>query len=153
METPKGLAKALVDQALKNPELNLRVRRYAQIPGTFGRSREVLFPMENTYRSLSFAPWWLFGGFREVAFGAMLYHEVISPFDMLESSRDFISPKAAELTLAQRRLSQRQDEVRLALASGHNRGSRRSKLSELHTSSRRRSGRNWTWSSGRWFGH
>jgi hypothetical protein len=133
METPKGLAKALVDQALKNPELNLRVRRYAQIPGTFGRSREVLFPMENTYRSLSFAPWWFFGGFREVAFGAMLYHEVISPFDMLESSRDFISAKAAELTLEQRRLRQRQDQVRLALASGHNGGSRRSKLSELNT--------------------
>jgi hypothetical protein len=37
METPKGLAKALVDQALENPELNLRIRRYAQIPGTFGR--------------------------------------------------------------------------------------------------------------------
>ena len=56
METPKGLAKALVNQALKNPELNLRVRRYAQIPGTFGRSREVLFPMENTYRSVVSLP-------------------------------------------------------------------------------------------------
>jgi hypothetical protein len=58
METPKGLAKALVEQALENPELNLRVRRYAQIPGTFGRSRDVLFRMENTYRNLGFAPWW-----------------------------------------------------------------------------------------------
>jgi hypothetical protein len=88
METPKGLAKALVDESLKNPELNLRIRRYAQIPGTFDRSQDVLFPMENTYRSLGFAPWWFFGGFREVALGAMVYHEVISPFDMLESSKD-----------------------------------------------------------------
>jgi hypothetical protein len=132
METPKGLAKALVNQALENPELNLRVRRYAQIPGTFGRSRDVLFPMENTYRSLGFAPWWFFGGFREVALGAMLYHEVISPFGMLESSRDFISPKAAQLTLEQHRLRRRQDEVRLALASAYNRGSRWWKLSELN---------------------
>jgi hypothetical protein len=133
METPKGLAKALVNQALENPELNLRVRRYAQIPGTFGRSRDVLFPMENTYRSLGFAPWWFFGGFREVALGAMLYHEVISPFGMLESSRDFISPKAAQLTLEQHRLRRQQDEVRLALASVYNRGSRWWKLSELNT--------------------
>lgn len=140
METPKGLAKALVDQALENPELNLGVRRYAQIPGTFPRSRDVLFPMENTYRSLGFAPWWLFGGFREVALGAMLYHEVISPFDMLESSRDFISPRAAQLTLEQHRLRRRQDEVRLALASAHNRGSSWGKLSELNTAVFRRLG-------------
>jgi hypothetical protein len=140
METPKGLAKALVDQALRNPELNLRVRRYAQIPGTFGRSRDVLFPMENTYRSLGFAPWWFFGGFREVALGAMFYHEVLSPFDMLDSSRDFISPKAAQLTLEQHRLRRRQDEVRLALASAHNRGSSWWKLSELNTEVFRRLG-------------
>ena len=94
METPKGLAKALVARALEHPELHLRVRRYPQIPGTFGRSRDVLFPMENTYRSLGFAPWWFFGGFREVALGAMFYHQVISPFSMLESSRNFMSPGA-----------------------------------------------------------
>jgi hypothetical protein len=140
METPKGLAKALVDQALRNPELNLRVRRYAQIPGTFGRSRDVLFPMENTYRSLGFAPWWFFGGFREVALGAMFYHEVLSPFDMLESSRDFISPKAAQLTLEQHRLRRRQDEVRLALASAHNGSSSWWTLSELNTEVFRRLG-------------
>src|SRR4030095_4991522 len=133
METPKGLAKELVNQALENPELNLRVRRYAQIPGAFGRSRDVLFPIENTYGSSGFAPWWFFGGFREVALGAMLYHEVISPFGMLESSRDFISPKAAQLTLEQHRLRRQQDEVRLALASAYNRGSRWWKLSELNT--------------------
>jgi hypothetical protein len=96
--------------------------------------------MENTYRSLGFAPWWFFGGFREVALGAMLYHEVISPFDMLESSRDFISPKAAELTLEQRRLRGRQDELRLALASAQNRGSSSWKLSELNTKVFRRLG-------------
>ena len=140
METPKGLAKALVDQALRNPELNLRVRRYAQIPGTFGRSRDVLFPMENTYRSLGFAPWWFFGGFREVALGAMFYHEVLSPFDMLDSSRDFISPKAAQLTLEQHRLRRRQDEVRLALASAHNGSSSWWKLSESNTEVFRRLG-------------
>ena len=140
METPKGLAKALVDQTHKNPELNLQVRRYAQIPGTSSRSRDVLFPMENTYRSLGFAPWWFFGGFREVALGAILYHEVISPFGMLESSRDFISAKAAQLTLEQRRLRRRQDEVRQALASAHNRGPRWWKLSELNTEVFRRLG-------------
>jgi hypothetical protein len=99
METPKGLAKALVGRALEHPELRLRVRRYAQIPGTFSRSRDVLFPMENTYKSFGFAPSWFFGGFREVALGAMFYHQVLSPFGMLESSRNFISPRAAQLTL------------------------------------------------------
>src|SRR6185503_8559819 len=51
MQTPKGLAKALVRRALTHPELSLRVRRYPQIPGTFSRSRGLLFPMENTYRN------------------------------------------------------------------------------------------------------
>jgi hypothetical protein len=138
METPKGLAKALVDQALQHPDLHLRVRRYAQIPGTFSRSRDVLFPMENTYRSIGFAPYWFFGGFREVALGAMFYHQVLSPFGMLESSRNFMSPRAAQLTLEQRRLRQRQDEVRLALGSAHNHGSRWSRLSELNASVFRR---------------
>jgi len=82
METPKGLAKALVARARDQPDLRLSVRRYPQIPGTFGRSRSVLFPMENTYRNIGFAPWWFFGGFREVALGAMVYHEVLSPFRM-----------------------------------------------------------------------
>src|SRR4030095_39239 len=132
METPKGLAKALVARAVKPPELPLRVRRSPQIPGAFGRSRDVLFPMENTYRSLGFAPWWFFGGFREVALGAMFYHEVISPFGMLESSRDFMSSRAAGLTQEQGRLRRRQDEIRLALASAHSRGSRSEQLTELN---------------------
>jgi len=132
MHTPKGLAKALVARGLEHPELHLRVRRYPQIPGTFSRSRDVLFPMENTYKSIGFAPWWFFGGFREVALGTMFYHEVISPFGMLQSSRDFISPEAAELTLEQRRLRHRQDEIRqaLAVAQSHNAGW--STLSELN---------------------
>jgi hypothetical protein len=104
MQTPKGLAKALVARALEHPELRLRVRRYPQIPGTFGRSRDVLFPMENTYKSIAFAPWWFFGGFREVALVSIFYHEVVSPFGMLQSSRDFMSPTVAQLTLEQRRL-------------------------------------------------
>jgi hypothetical protein len=132
METPKGLAKSLVARALEDPALRLRVRRYPQIPGTFSRSRDVLFPMENTYRSIGFAPWWLFGGFRYVALGAMLYHDVISPFDMLQSSRDFISAKAAGLTLEQRRLRRRQDDIRQALAAAHSRGRGWSPLSELN---------------------
>lgn len=138
METPKGLARTLVARALEHPELHLRVRRYAQIPGTFGRSREVLFPMENTYRSLGFAPWWFFGGFREVALGAMVYHELISPFGMLESSRDFITPRAAALTIEQRRLRRSQDEIRLALASARNQGPRWARLSALNTRAFRR---------------
>ena len=123
METPKGLAKALVARALEDPAIHLRVRRYPQIPGTFSRSRDVLFPMENTYKSIGFAPWWWFDGFRWVALGAMLYHEVISPFDMLRSSRDFISAEIRELTLEQHRLRRRQDDIRQALAVTQSRGS------------------------------
>ncbi len=131
METPKGLAKALVDRARVHPEMRLRIRRYAQTPGTFRRSQALLFPMQNTYRSLGFAPWWFFGGFREVAVGSLLYHEVLARFDMLESSRDFISPRAADLTLEQDRLRQRQDQVRFALASAA--GSRSPHLRGLNT--------------------
>jgi hypothetical protein len=140
METPKGLAKALVGRALEHPEVHLRVRRYAQTPGTFGRSRDVLFPMENTYRNVSFAPWWFFGGFREVAFGAMFYHELISPFGLLEASRDFISPRAAALTLEQRQLRQRQDDIRIALASALTQDTRRVTLSEMNVGVVRRLG-------------
>ena len=132
METPKGLAKALVARALENPAIHLRVRRYPQIPGTFSRSRDVLFPMENTYKSIGFAPWWWFGGFRYVALGAMLYHEVISPFDMVQSSRDFVSAEARGLTLEQRRLRRRQDDIRQALAVAQSRGLGWSSLSELN---------------------
>jgi hypothetical protein len=116
MQTPKGLAKALVRRALAHPELPLRVRRYPQIPGTFSRSRAVLFPMENTYRNIAFGPYWYFGGFREVALGAMFYHEVISPFEVFDASRDFVSLRAAELTVEQHQLRQRQDAIRVALA-------------------------------------
>jgi hypothetical protein len=140
METPKGLAKALVALALEQPDVRLRVRRYAQIAGTFARSRDVLFPMENTYRNISFAPWWFFGGFREVAFGAMFYHELMSPFGLLEASRDFISPKAAALTVEQRKLRQRQDAVRFALASAHTDSARRATLSEVNVGVVRRLG-------------
>jgi hypothetical protein len=137
MQTPKGLAKALVHRALAHPELPLRVRRYPQIPGTFGRSRGVLFPMENTYRNIAFAPYWYFGGFREVAPGAMFYHEVISRFDVLEASRDFISPSVAELTVEQHRLRQRQDAIRVALASVQH-GAEWPRLSALNASVSRR---------------
>lgn len=132
METPKGLAKALVARALEDPAIHLRVRRYPQIAGTFSRSRDVLFPMENTYKSIGFAPWWWFAGFRYVALGAMLYHEVISPFDMLQSSRDFISAEARELTLEQHRLRRRQDDIRQALAVAQSHRSRWSSLSQLN---------------------
>ena len=115
MQTPKGLAKALVHRALAHPELPLLVRRYPQIPGTFSRSRGVLFPMENTYRNIAFAPYGYFGGFREVALGAMLYHEVISRFDVLEASRAFISRRVAGLTVIRglsARLAVRRELVR-----------------------------------------
>lgn len=105
METPKGLAKALVRLALKHPELQLHVERYVQTPGTSPRSREVLFPMENTYRNLSFAPYWFFGGFREFALGALVYHQMISRFSVVDAFKDFSSRQAAQLTLEQHRLS------------------------------------------------
>lgn len=100
----------------------------------------MLFPMQNAYRSLAFAPWWFFGGFREVALGAIVYHEVLSRFGMLGSSRDFISHKAAQLTLEQDLLRRRQDEVRLLLTSESDYGSKSRKLWELNASIVRRLG-------------
>jgi len=115
MQTPKGLAKTLVDRARARPDLRLRVERYPQVPGTARRSTQVLFPMENTYRNLSFAPYWYFGGFREVALGALLYHEVFSPFRLADAFEDFLSARAAELTVEQIRLRSEQDKVRRLL--------------------------------------
>lgn len=138
MQTPKGLAKALVDRAEAQPELRLRVRRYAQLPGTYPRSRTVLFPLENMYKSIAFAPWWFFGGFRVVALGAMFYHQVVAPFSVLQSSRDFISPRAAQLTAEQEFLRRRQDEIRLALAADRSHDARWSTLSVLNESVFRR---------------
>ena len=140
MQTPKGLAKALVNRALAHPELNLHVRRYPQLPGTFSASRDVLFPMENTYRNIAFAPYWFWGGFREVALGAMFYHEVISPFDLLESSRDFVSTRAAALTLEQHRLRQHQDAIRRALTTTQRNAGEWPRLSALNASVYRRLG-------------
>jgi hypothetical protein len=140
MQTPKGLAKALVSRALAHPELRLRVRRYAQIPGTFSTSRDVLFPMENTYRNIAFAPYWFWGGFREVALGSMFYHEVISRFDVIESSRDFMSARAAGLTLEQHRLRRRQDAIRRVLTTTQHNAGEWPRLSALNASVYRRLG-------------
>jgi hypothetical protein len=97
METPKGLARALVQLAQKHPELGLRVERYLQTPGVAPRSREVLFPMENVYRNLSYAPYWFFGGFREFALGAFIYHEVIARFSIDKTFRTFaVAEKARQ---------------------------------------------------------
>jgi hypothetical protein len=124
MESPKGLAKTLVARALEHPELQLRVERYPQLPGTVGRSRETLFPLENTYRNISFAPYWYFGGFSIFGLSAMFYHQVISPFSLNDSMKDFVSVKAAQLTFEQQRLRSLQDEVRTELGPAQRTGGR-----------------------------
>lgn len=138
MEAPKGLVKALANHALEHPEHRLRVQRWPQLPGTFPRSRGVLFPMENMYKSLVLAPWWYFGGFREVAAGAIFYHQVISPFNVRSTARAFISPRAASLTREQRRLRQRQDELRRAFASAAIKSEPFTRLAEIEARVSRR---------------
>jgi hypothetical protein len=117
METPKGLAKAMVDRALAHPEFRLHIQRYSQLPGSFPQSRDVLFPLENMYKSLGYAPYWYFEGWREVALGAMIYHQLLAPFSMLTASRDFISPAAAALSREQVLLRRRQDATRREMES------------------------------------
>ena len=98
MQTPKGLAKSLVDLAREHPEFQLRVERYAQTAGAGPRSREVLFPMENVYRNPSFAPYWFFEGFREFAAGAFVYHKVFSRFSVPGAFVRFASPASTGLS-------------------------------------------------------
>jgi hypothetical protein len=138
MESPKGLAKALVAHARAHADLHLRVRRYAQTPGTFARSRSALFPMENTYRSTAFAPYWVFGGFREVALGAFVYHEFLSPFRLDQAASDFATGRAAALTAEQERLRQRQDAAEAALTSAISRDRDWPRLAALCTMVSRR---------------
>lgn len=89
METPKGLAKAIVDLAARNPGVRLRVEHYPQTPGASPRSAKALFPLENVYRNPSFAPYWYFEGFREFALGAMIYHQLVSRFSVERAFRTF----------------------------------------------------------------
>ena len=118
MEVPKGLAKSLVARALKHPELQLQVERYTQLPGTFPRSHDALFPLENTYKNISFLPYWYFVGYSEVAIGAMVYHQLLSPFSLIGSMKDFLSSRAAQLTFEQRRLRRLHDDARISLMLG-----------------------------------
>lgn len=64
----------------------------------------------------------------------------ISPFDVLESSRDFMSARAADLTLEQHRLRQRQDVIRLALTSTQHNAREWPRLSALNATVFRRLG-------------
>jgi len=57
---------------------------------------------------------------------------------MLESSRDFMSPRAAQLTLEQSQLRRRQDDIRSALAVAVSRDSGWSNLSKMNASVFRR---------------
>jgi len=95
METPKGVAKALVGFARAHPERQLRVERYVQTPGAGPRSRETLFPLENLYRNPTFAPYWFFEGFREVALGALVYHQVVARFSVERAFDRWSTPHRA----------------------------------------------------------
>jgi hypothetical protein len=102
METPKGLAKALVVLAREHPEIELHADRYPQLPGTAPRSREALFPMENVYRNLSFAPYWFFGGFREFAVGAFLYHKLFERFSIANAYDSYATSRSRSVAAGPR---------------------------------------------------
>jgi hypothetical protein len=51
MTTPKAIARSLVRYTDRNPELNLRVLHFAQVPGTIKRSSDVRSVTEQLYRS------------------------------------------------------------------------------------------------------
>jgi hypothetical protein len=96
--------------------------------------------MENTYKSIGFAPYWFFGGFRDVAVGAIVYHEVLSPFSLADALRTFVTPQAGRLAREQQRLRERQDENRRALASAIGRAADWSRLAESNAWLNRRLG-------------
>ncbi|HKW32793.1 MAG TPA: hypothetical protein VJN92_07295 [Candidatus Acidoferrum sp.] len=54
MTSPKAIARSFVRYAAKNPELNLRVLHFAQVPGAIKRSSEVRSGTEQLYRSKKF---------------------------------------------------------------------------------------------------
>src|SRR5262249_18020920 len=98
METPKGLAKAMVDLAARNPDVHLRVEHYPQTPGASPRRAKAVFPLENVHRNPSFAPYWDFEGFREFALGAMIYHQIVSRFSVERAFRTFSASGSAPAT-------------------------------------------------------
>ena len=54
MTSPKAIARSFVRYGAKNPELNLRVMHFAQVPGTIKRSSDVRSGTEQLYRSKKF---------------------------------------------------------------------------------------------------
>src|SRR5215469_1295780 len=54
MTSPKAIARSFVRYGVKNPELNLRVMHFAQVPGTIKRSSDVRSGTEQLYRSKKF---------------------------------------------------------------------------------------------------
>src|SRR5262245_33356889 len=51
MTSPKAIARSFVRYAVRNPNSNLRVLHFAQVPGTIKRSNEVRSGTEQLYRS------------------------------------------------------------------------------------------------------
>jgi hypothetical protein len=51
MTSPKAIARSFVRFAVRNPQSNLRVLHFAQVPGTIKRSNEVRSGTEQLYRS------------------------------------------------------------------------------------------------------
>jgi hypothetical protein len=54
MTSPKAIARSFTKYALRHPEANFRVLHFAQLPGTFKRSRECRDGTEQLYRSKKF---------------------------------------------------------------------------------------------------
>ncbi len=127
MATPKGVAQDIVSYAEKHPEVELNISKVTEIPGTFPRSVDVIYPLENTYMSvwtpaiLGFQShtWNLLQlstmhGLLWVTMGSLVFHQVINRFDIPHAYLEYVSPQTVEAARKLREKRQEQDEARIA---------------------------------------
>jgi hypothetical protein len=110
MMTPKGLAMEVVKRAQFHPEETFLISKFSQIPGTFGRSTENLFPLENAYKNKVYAiPTLLFAP--NFMLAAAFYHTFVAPFSIPSEYKNYFNEAVARLTFEQEKLYNEQDEL------------------------------------------
>jgi hypothetical protein len=122
MTSPKGLAQEAVRLARKNnPEGLLVIDKIEQLPGTYNRSSDNLYPLENAFRNKYYAvPTAIF--VPELFVGSVLFHTIINPFSIPREYKNYATPELARLSLRQAALRDEQDKLMAQINSLRSRG-------------------------------
>jgi hypothetical protein len=125
--SPLGMAKGLLDRGAKDPNLDLKVEIFHQIPGLYPRSNTMIYPLQNMYRNWIFVgllPWW--PTYMEVVGAVFVYYEIIRPFSLRKEVAKFDdgAPSDLELQIAKERENIQELKAQLHDAKGSERADR-----------------------------